>query len=150
MSEQRLNIELFRAVREKIASAPAAYDQTTFGQPDEDAPCGTAACIAGWACILSGEMDAPTLYDANTGQLQQSIVETATRVLGIADNEAEILFTAEPEGEWEDYDDEGESVYSMAWPEPFRTDWEDAHDSERPFVAVDYLDHIIETGKVLE
>lgn len=59
--EQRLNIELFKKVREKIATTPEAYNQSVFARASTVAPCGTVACIAGWACVLSGAMDAEEL-----------------------------------------------------------------------------------------
>lgn len=146
----RLNIELFKAIREKIATTPEAYDQAVYGRPESAAPCGTAACIAGWACVLSGQMDTQELLrrERSRGWEFDSIAETAQRVLGLSEEEADTLFEGEPGGQWDDYDDEGGNVYTGGWPEPFAGDWRDARREDQ--IATAYLTHIIETGKVLE
>lgn len=142
MSE--LNIELLKQVRDKIAATPQAYDQTTWAAPSPLAPCGTAACIAGWACLLSGAMSAKELYRIGQDYDPDGVIQaTAANHLGINDREAEILFDGDP----------GES-----WPSFFRYEWREAEDEnyelqtspEQANVAVRYLDHIIETGSVLE
>ena len=155
MNESRLNIELLKKVREKIATTPEAYDQSVFARPESAAPCGTAACIAGWACVLSGEMSTDELKrrERSHGAEFESIEITATRVLALAEDEAEVLFTEDPAGERKDWYDDDEDWYDDderdgGWPEPFATQWEDGAAPER--IAVAYLDHIIETGKVLE
>lgn len=147
MSEQRLNIELLKAIREKIATTPEAYDQSVYARVESEAPCGTAACIAGWACVLSGEMTTDELKrrERSTDMEEfKSIAQTASRVLGLDNLEAETLFAEDPSG-CRDFD---EDERDDAWPEPFATKWEDGFAPET--VAVAYLDHIIETGKVLE
>jgi hypothetical protein len=146
-----LNIELFKAIREKIATTPEAYDQSVFARPSQVAPCGTAACIAGWACVLSGAMDAKELKrrERAHGQEFESIEVIAKGALRVDDDEAEILFTESPAGnrqDWDEDDDEREG----GWPQPFCGQWEDANRADRPRIAVAYLDHIIETGKVLD
>lgn len=150
MSENKLNIELFKAIREKIATTPAAYDQSVFARESRVAPCGTAACIAGWACVLSGAMSAEELKrrERTDGEEFISIEITAKHVLGLDEDEADVLFTESPEGEWDDYDDGGNDVYVNGWPEEFASQWRGATSGSD--VAVAYLTHIIETGKVLE
>jgi hypothetical protein len=157
VSEQRLNIEVFKAVREKIATTPEAYDQEIWGRRDRDAPCGTACCIAGWACVLNGDVsieDARAL--GRNGEIGPNdnvrhVSDVASEALGLSADDADTLFTSLPEGEWDDYDDDGEDVFAGGWPEPFATNWRlSSSDAERASVAVAYLDHIIETGKVLE
>lgn len=156
MSEQRLNIELFKKVREKIATTPEAYDQRVFGRSEPLAPCGTAACIAGWACVLSGVMRLDDVQLANptdTGQtgIIDLVDERAAEALRLTDYESDVLFTSEPEGDCDDYDDDGNDIYAGGWPEPFAEQWREAVSNDaRAQVAVAYLDHIIETGKVLE
>ena len=144
----KLNIELFKAIREKIATTPEAYDQSVFARPENAAPCGTAACIAGWACVLSGEMSTDELKrrERAKGEEFLSIESTATRVLGLDGDEADILFTEAPAGRSEEWYEDDERY--GGWPEPFATQWEEESALER--VAIAYLDHIIETGKVLE
>jgi hypothetical protein len=147
----KLNIELFKKIREKIATTPEAYDQSVFARRSVTAPCGTAACIAGWACVLSGAMDAEELMrrERANGAEFRSIEITAKSALGVDDDEAETLFTEDPEGtsfDWSEDDDER----GGGWPQPFAGQWEDATRSERPRIAIAFLDHIIETGKILE
>jgi hypothetical protein len=149
-----LNIELFKAVREKIATTPEAYDQMLWGRADSSAPCGTAACIAGWACFLSNNASLEEVRASRRfGELSPNryVPDIARDALGLDEDEAEILFTSEPGGEWEDYDDNGEGVYYGGWPNRFADMWRGAANQARQAeVAVAYLDHIIETGKVLE
>lgn len=144
----RLNIELLKAIREKIATTPEAYDQSVFARPEPAAPCGTAACIAGWACVLSGAMDAEELTrrERSTGAMYTSISVTAKRALGIDEEDAEVLFTEDPEGVRYDWHEDDER--DGGWPDPFASQWEDG--LNKASVAVAYLDHIIETGKILE
>lgn len=146
----KLNIELFKAIREKIATTPEAYDQAVFARTESAAPCGTAACIAGWACVLSGAMDTEELKkrERDDGDLFDSISITAENALGLSEEEADTLFESDPSGEWYDYDDQGNDIYTGGWPQPFAEAWrETGHESQ---VALRYLDHVIETGKVIE
>lgn len=135
MSE--LNIELLKQVRDKIATTPQAYNQETWGQPSAAAPCGTAACIAGWACILSGAMTPEKLYDLGETRHWERIEGVAQDKLGLTLDEADTLFNGEPE---------------IKWPGAFADLWIDSYGDQlqQAQVAVEYLDHIIETGKVLE
>jgi len=138
--EKRLNIELFKAVREKIATAPTAYRQTAIATLDERSPCGTAACIGGWADILS----APTPEEKEERMEGRVDLNRAANSLGLEgkdfwselETERALLFAAFPE-DW--------------WPTPFSEQWRAAKSEiERTKIAVAYLVHIIETGRVLE
>lgn len=130
-----LNFSLFRKVIKKLETAPEAYRQAQTAIRDEDAPCGTAACIGGWADILSGD-----------GDLKNARVDLnrAADNLGLdgyswfdeSDSERAILFDGDP---------------SLKWPEPYQTQWITAGTRrKRARVAIRYLTHIIKTGKVLE
>lgn len=71
MEKPRLNVRLLRKVKKHILEEPRrllmrtwvcrkSYDEPTFVTDDyttasKFADCGTAACIAGWTCILAGE-----------------------------------------------------------------------------------------------
>lgn len=149
MAKRKLNVELLKQIRDKIASTPDAYDQMVYGRPDHTAPCGTACCIAGWACVLSGRYSVEDIRKARDAEyvVKERISETAQELLGLSENEADTLFTAEPEGSWEDYDDDGEDAFEGGWPEPFRTEWREGI-KEYNVIAARYLDQIIETGKV--
>ena len=159
MSEQRLNIELFKKIRDKIASVPAAYDQEEYGRPEQSAPCGTACCIAGWACVLGDAVPLDVVRHAAIGDqenidrgLYKLIPAKAEELLGISPEEAHVLFTSMPQGEYDEDEDEDEDTEFLrpAWPEPFSYQWEFASKEQQAEIAVAYLDHIIETGKVLE
>ncbi len=158
MSE--LNIELLTKVRDKIATTPEAYDQSVYGRISKEAPCGTAACIAGWTVLLADAMPVTEVQKANgaawakeqnenrevVGNLLNEVPRIAAELLGLTDNEKNILFIGEPEGDESEYDDERDG----GWPEPFATDWAEANGQrEQAQVAVAYLDHIIATGEVL-
>lgn len=144
MSE--LNIELFKKVRDRIATIPESYDQSTWFADTRRSPCGTVACLAGETIIC----DAPTV-DEGISRLRRmyerddvgfDIPNLAARLLGLnglyseshVDNEA-VIFVGGAE----------------CWPEPYRAQFTNAQSKRaEAAVAVAYLDHIIETGKVLE
>lgn len=149
MSEQRLNIELFKAIREKIATAPDAYDQESYGRPEDDAPCGTAACIAGWACVLSDRVPLLTLQNQRYLPML-NVPLLAAEALALTADEAATLFTSSP-----GYDDT-EDPFTKPWPEPYAGEWAESIDlggaeqvKELARIAVAYLDWIIENGRVL-
>jgi hypothetical protein len=144
MTKQRLNIELFKKVRAKIARAPEAYDQSVEVYSTGNSPCGTAACIGGWADILS----APSASERDIRIRGRVNLDRAANALGLGGSsfwgeylrdeatERMVLFTGDP---------------ADNWPEPFAKQWRRAKTSKaQAKIAVAYLDHIIETGKVLE
>lgn len=52
-----MNVELLTRVKEAILAAPQLLDMSDWNHPIN---CGTAHCIAGWACALDGwEMQSP-------------------------------------------------------------------------------------------
>lgn len=151
MSESRLNIELFKKVRDRIAAVPESYDQSTYRRADRRAPCGTAACLAGEAIIC----DAPTVEDGVAELREYDDVDF------VAERAAELLGLPQPD--WGKHSETGDGYnvtarlfachedYEVFWPEPFASQFAEAGTtSERSRVAVAYLDHIIATGKVLE
>ena len=141
--KRKLNKKLFRKIRDKIArdGAKGAYDQGTFGRNSDQAPCGTAACIAGWACLMTGELTLRGLIRIGDNGDTDRIVKRAKRVLGLTIKEADHLFTGSP----------GDDGFGDAWPEPYKSQWERVGSPKaRANVAIRYLNHIIETGKVLE
>lgn len=133
MSEPKLNIELLKKVRDKIATTPEAYDQRLWGRHAETAPCGTAACIAGWAAHLSGNL---SLEYLQTHSRDCTIGDIAEIEMGLYPGDRNVLFSGSPREDW---------------PQPFADDWGRAtSDQERALVAVAFLDEIIETGEVRE
>jgi hypothetical protein len=139
-------IALLRKVQEKIRTEPEAYDQATYGRIDG---CGTACCIAGWACILSGKYSVrasawssvAVFYGTALGEHTYASAG-AGKLLGLNAAEADILFASD----------------AGRWPEPFGSEW--AVTDRRVWgsgvpdrsayadIAVRYIDYIIENGRV--
>lgn len=143
MAESRLNIELFKKVRERIATVPESYNQNQWVKQSRRSPCGTVACLAGETIICA----APTIQDGIkelNNLIEHNDFEVPTRaakLLGLRgnfwnlDGEETDIFLARGEG----------------FPEPFRTKFRRAQRlNDKAAVVVSYLDHIITTGKVLE
>lgn len=130
-----LNFALFRKVIKKLEAAPMAYEQSDAIKNDGRAPCGTAACIGGWAYLLAGQ--------SPEGVSQSTVLDRAGRMLGLSggdenwdDGDAQVVFTGDPD---------------TCWPSPFDTQWERVTTRRgQAQVALRYLKHIITTGKVLE
>lgn len=138
MSE--LNIELFKKVRRKIKSEPYSYDQSGDVRQSVTAPCGTACCIGGWADILS----APSVKERRHRMAGNVDLNRGAKALGLKGKDFYMELTTE-RGVLFDGDP------GRSWPEPFRSQWKRARTyAQRSAVAVAYLTHIIETGKVLE
>jgi hypothetical protein len=126
-----LNFRLFRKVIKKLKTVPEAYDQRTFGRRAKDAPCGTAACIAGWGMHLSGVKTLKQL------QRNPSVSYAARKEFGLADSEGSVVFDGQP------------GIFG--WPEPYGGQWRAAATArQQARVAIRYLQHIIKTGKVTE
>jgi hypothetical protein len=139
----RLNVELFKKIRERIATIPESYDQTTWIADNELAPCGTAACLAGEAIICA----APTVADgiAEPQRLDESNDQLAVPL------RAAFLLGLTGDYSKRSYEEMGETNIfwgdGRCWPEPFRSVLQNGNQAA---AAVAYLDHIIETGKILE
>jgi hypothetical protein len=129
--EEAINKELFEKVKQHILTDPRRYNQRRFGEVSDDAPCGTACCIAGWAIVLSG---GATHKDAQLDfEHRLDAFDTGAALLGLSDEEAEAVFCA----------------YGEDWPEPFKTDFSEATNRHgKAKAAAAYIDHIIKTGKV--
>jgi hypothetical protein len=133
MSESRINTELLARVRahileeprrfrmERYVATPGYYDLPAEQSP----PCGTVACIAGWAVAITDGLNSITGPDAY-GKIEGRALE----LLGL---------------------EESSLFYHTCWPDEFCDRYENARTpQERAEVAADYINHIIETGKVLE
>lgn len=132
-----LNFALFRKVIKKLETAPMAYDQATIAEPDEESPCGTAACIGGWADILS----APKEIFRRNGKLIPFRVDLgrAADSLGLDrdDSDEDNLFTGYPGG---GYDGWASRKHREAWRKA-------ATRKGQARVAIRYLTHILKTGR---
>ena len=140
MSKQRLNIELFKKIRDRIATIPESYHQGTWCDDSHKAPCGTVACLAGEAIICAaptveeGVKELRRLYEQEPDPY--AIARRAARLLNLdancrssLDREAAIFLDG-----------------AAGWPYRFA----EMFDANEARGAVAFLDWIIETGKVLE
>jgi hypothetical protein len=130
-----LNFKLLRQIIKKIETAPEAYDQDVYGRKSDTAPCGTAACIAGWTCYLGNKVSMRTLQRGSG----VSFESYGTKLLGLHDSweseDESRLFTSNPE---------------YNWPEPYATQWGRAKTQrQQARVAIRYLTRIVRTGQVL-
>lgn len=130
-----INKKLLRRVRNHILAEPRRYNQYVVGQASDDAPCGTAACLMGWAAVLGGVVTAEEVRDA--GPCDYLKIFPATRdALGLSKSESDIM----------------SSRTGLLWPEPFSTMFRVAYagrDKEgQARAAADYINYILRTGKV--
>ena len=148
--ETHLNIELFKKIRERIATIPESYDQESWVEPDAASPCGTVACLAGHAVICNAptvEQGLDDLYTLKRRDPFYAVPERAAILLGLG-------------GSWRALVDDGNAVAAGEtaifdtdaeyWPAQYQERFICGKGPEKARVAVAYLDHIIETGKVLE
>lgn len=135
----KLNVKLLRRIQKHILEEPKRLqmrylflrqrNSRTFcadvsGQPF--APCGTAACIAGWAMLLSGIRP----YDIDAGTDNQNDAAIAERLLGLPEDFWPRLFV------------------ESSWPKPFRAGYRTAKSpKQRAKVAAARIDCLIKTGK---
>lgn len=142
--KQKLNIELLKKVRARIALIPRSYDQEVYIRHTKTSPCGTAACIAGETVIVSApslKLGIQTLEDIDE---RADVSGYAAKLLGLNDEESRVLFCGSPAGCSDPKCD------CASWPQPFAAQYNKARNANtRAAAAVAYLDHIIETGKVL-
>lgn len=139
------NMTAFRRVRNFILKYPEAYRQTTFcGSLDKkQAPCGTAACVAGRMVALEDgierlkELDDIWLNSGSWAIENSPVYKRAMKIAGLSNKEARVLFSGAAE---------------RVWPEPFRTQYDEAHDADdavgRSRAVANFLNSIIRTGKV--
>lgn len=105
-----LNRELAQRIKDKIVTERALWDQNSWAAtlPENidangeliDGTCGTTACVAGWACMLTGNpLDWSTAENIGFGKVQAARVKNgewiesvATRELGLDDDQVAALF----------------------------------------------------------
>ncbi|SHW53849.1 hypothetical protein [Mycobacteroides abscessus] len=114
-----LNVERLKAIRNLIKTEPTKHNQGAWAEflksdipalePDQkfvEVECGTAACVAGWACQLAGDkflvrgfdlkyMDGDKVYsefsiDRDGGE--HLIYDRASELLGLNSKQADVLF----------------------------------------------------------
>jgi|ERR1044071_6845858 hypothetical protein len=110
MSEQRINVELLEKVVAVILEEPRKLDMGTWASdaeerivnPDHRPPCGTVACIAGWACFIAKqERGEPLPKGAELYAFYDKARDEAMELLGLDEDEADLLFDC-PTGDEED------------------------------------------------
>lgn len=147
MKLKRSAVALLKRIKRHILAKPERFDMQDWGRPnDGETPCGTAACIAGWAVILSSK-DPQKFYraakldqkdidkgvdDTRPSRLAKllhgpnnSAFDKAQKLLGLSDEQAGDLF------------------YQGRWPEQFRGGLH----SNLAKRAAKRIDHLIETGE---
>lgn len=122
-----INVRLLRKVKRHILEEPRRLLMYTWASNSNDAPCGTAGCIAGWSAILSGR---PADEVKAVQDHAASIVfrGEAAQLLRISDAQAARLF------------------YAGNWPNPFRMDYVYNFDRiKRAQITADRIEHFIAT-----
>jgi hypothetical protein len=117
---------------------PESYFQGTWVKRDSNAPCGAVACLRGEAEICN----APNVKEGIKRLFHQErlgdMIDSGATLLGLNPEEADIMFDG--------------SAY--CWPDKYKLAYESADMAEDPKrrarAAVNYLTHVIRTGKVLE
>lgn len=145
----KLNIELFKKIRQRIAEAPESYDQDTFVDYNERSPCGTSACLAGEAIICNAPSVVKGIVELRDLDMNYSddyaVARRATDLLGLSGDFGEYAHSLD-----NDRTAAGEAIIfdggGQGWPEPYRSMFQ----NDKTAAVIAYLDHIIETGKVLE
>lgn len=135
---KKLNVELLTKLRDKILANPESYNQYVWGKPSDKAPCGTVACIAGWTFLLEGGTR-EDLFRFRDEVFKYGYVIDAPDVVDIAREKLGLSV------------DEGAALFSdgTGWPVEFEDAYDEARTpAERAEVAADYINRIIETGKV--
>lgn len=142
MSESRLNIELFKKIRDRIASIPESYDQDYWVERSTESPCGTVACLAGHTIICNAPTLERGLSDLNRLKAKDpmyAVPRKAARLLGLTGNWRKYAYDHDREAGGEtiifDVDAEG-------WPKLFRDQFREGRGSEKSDAALNYLDHI--------
>lgn len=85
------NVGLLEATMTQIVDHPELHDQSWFFAKGD---CGTAACFAGWACLLSGLQEvfsAPDIWISNATVNVSAVVKMPDGSLGSAADEAQSL-----------------------------------------------------------
>jgi len=88
-----INTELLEQTMRHIIDHPETHDQSQWVSK-----CGTTACFAGWACLLSGAQLNPKRYLITISwwvTRNNKLIHTqdlATELLGICDDDADRLF----------------------------------------------------------
>lgn len=130
-----LNRPLIEKMIVRIEAKPRGYDQNAFyAVPDNKAPCGTVACLAGEAAICSKDDEIEGQRFAVEGEYDpHELIGCCS--YGQSRHDCSLFV-----------------VRGYGWPEPFRSAYPEARTVEaRAKVAADLLREVLRTdGKILE
>lgn len=105
----RPNVELLRRTLEHIEATPLQWDQNTWAE--DNYPCGTTYCFAGWAVVLSGAAFAQETDRIMSGRVVppgrspfdraewRDVAEYAAGILGLPAPEAPVKETGQISGD---------------------------------------------------
>jgi hypothetical protein len=134
----RINVKLLARVRDHILEEPRRYDQELWGRPSDEAPCGTAACIAGWTALLGRKVTLKQL------RANPDVSAVARELLNLEPGEASVLFAGSPGWYCGDPD-----CSLNRWPARYAAQYRRAKTARgRARAAANYIDYIIKTGSV--
>jgi hypothetical protein len=85
-----MNVRLLRRVAKHILAEPRRYEQGVWCEATTSSPCGTTACIAGWAAILGEKLDLKTI---DHDDLYYRASSKARKLLNINRDQAARLFS---------------------------------------------------------
>lgn len=118
-----MNTKLLLKVKAAILAEPRSFIMADWSTQDPESPCGTSACIGGWATALSRNPAKPNLHDSHMSQGPD-------------------LMELSPDGE-------NKLCYKGMWPQPFKDSYEKAEYAEdrnaMAKAAADRIDHFIAT-----
>lgn len=117
-----MNTKLLHRVALAILDEPTKFDMQLFVAENENSPCGTTACIAGFAVAMSrGLASLRSLFGID-------IESSAQNIIGLSDRTADRLF------------------YKPLWPVDFYQAYNDAENAyERAEIAFWRIQHFIAT-----
>ena len=124
-----MNVELLKRIQEVIREEPRRLDMGSWGNSSNRVPCGTVACIAGWAIALESGERGPQLENSLVDMIFVGGVEVeAARILDLTPKQSGQLF------------------FDAAWPEQFDINAHSPQTPEYADVACRRIDHFIQTG----
>lgn len=131
----KLNVKLLRRIQKHILEEPRRLDMGNWKRTNMDGlhapPCGTTACIAGWALTLSGK---PLPQFDN-------IARDAARLIGV--HHTQIQY-----GNCDEDCQAGRLFLRLEWPEPFASDYgKTMNPGKRAKIAAARIEHLISTGE---
>jgi hypothetical protein len=87
-----MNVKLLRRVKRHILAEPSRLNMSVGLGPSDDAPRGTAGCIAGWTAILSLKFSHADVQECGMELQWSDVSSAATNALRLTADEALVLF----------------------------------------------------------